>query len=271
MTSKALHKLTLPTVFHVFLCCALLVGITQSQSQPQASNEKASKTADALAKLKSGKFNGYHVQVIGEARALEAIPDLEKQFTLISEPLERAKIAQVLLLLGDKKDEYWDYLAGLMKTILDSDAPSPERYDAQGKHMPAPSQEFVSWAQTHAQSPDQAAEDAVYRLPGLVMIIGMTGDSRALPLLRRALVSPNYHIDVAAAMGLAEMQDATSIPLIISRCKEAPSEAAPVIAQSLVYFDDPQAQNAVDTFFPKEKAKMLRDARAAGEGALHGR
>lgn len=272
MTIKTLRKLVLPKVFHAVLCCTLLVGIAHTQSaQPEPAMDRAAQVADAIAKVRSGKFNGYHVEVIGEARAVEAIPDLEKQFTAVSDPLDKAKIAQVLLLLGDKKDEYWDYLAGLMKSILDSDAPSPEGHDAQGKLTRPPTPEFVEWAQKHGRPPAEATEDAVYRLPGIVGLIGMTGDPRALPLLRRALLSPNYHIDVFAALGLAEMEDTSSIPLIISRCKGVPAEAANLIAESLVYFDDPQAQGAVDTFIPKGHAKALREARAAGEGPLHAR
>jgi HEAT repeat protein len=225
--------------------------------------------ADAVAKVKSGKFNGYHVGVIGEARAVEAIPDLEIQFTRVSEPIQRAKIAQVLLFLGDKKDVYWNYLADLAKPALESDAPSPIHYDTEGKSIPDPSQEFVTWAQAHGQSPNEAGENALYILPGIVMMLGATGDARALPLLRRALSSPNYQIEAAAALGLAEMHDVTAIPLMISRCASAPAEAATLIAEALVYFDDPQAQNAVDTYLPKERAKALREARITGRGALH--
>jgi hypothetical protein len=70
-------------------------------------------------------------------------------------------------------------------------------------------------------------------------------------------------------MGLAQMQNVTSIPLIISRCKQAPTEVASIIAASLVYFDDPETQNAVDTFIPRDHAKLLREARTAGEHPIH--
>ncbi len=272
MGIEKLHMPAVRTVVHFFLCCALLVGVAHPEmAQSPTSNPLAAEVPDAIAKVKSGDFLLSDLGVIGETRAVEAIPDLEKQFTLRSDPLEKARIAQVLLLLGDKKDEYWNYLAGLMKTVLDSDAPSPVRYDAQGKHISGPSQEFVKWAQAHGQPPGPAAEDAVYILPGLVMVIGMTADSRALPLLRQALSSPNDQIEAAAALGLAEMQDTASVPLIIARCKQAPAEAATMIAESLVYFDDQQAQSAVDTFIPKEQARALREARAAGDGPLHSR
>lgn len=260
------------TLLHCLVCCALLAGVVSGQSDhprpatPYTLNTR--EVADAVAKVKSGKFNGYHVGLIGEARAVEAIPDLEKQFVLASEPLDKAKIAQVLLLLGDRKDFYWNFLAKLAKPALESDAPDPMQYDAQGRTLSGLSPQWIEWAKAHNEPPD-AGENAIYVYPGIVGLLGMTGDSRAAPLLRAALSSPNYLIDVAAAKGLAEMHDLTSVHLIISRCKGAPAEAASAIAESLVYFDDPQAQNAVDAFVPKDEAKALREGRMMGKGALH--
>ena len=112
-----------------------------------------------------------------------------------------------------------------------------------------------------------AGGNAAFLYPVILKLVGTTHDSRAIPLLRQALSPPNYMIGIAAASGLAEAGDATSIPAIIARCDEAPAEAATVMA--LVYFDDAQAQNGVDIYIPKEEAKALREARAMGAGALH--
>ena len=64
---------------------------------------------------------------------------------------------------------------------------------------------------------------------------------------------------------LAEIQDKDSIPLIIEACKRAPAAAAAVIAESLVYFDDTEAQRAVDMYVPKDRAKIIREAKAQGK------
>jgi hypothetical protein len=72
-------------------------------------------------------------------------------------------------------------------------------------------------------------------------------------------------IEMVAAQGLAEMQDKDSIALIIDACKRSPAEAAAVTAESLVYFDDAEAQSAVDIYIPKDRAKVLREARAQGK------
>ena len=79
---------------------------------------------------------------------------------------------------------------------------------------------------------------------------------RGIPLLRRALQSHNYLIVAWAAKGLAQIQDKQSIPLIVAAVQRAPTEYNSLIAESLVYFDDAQAQSAVDTYMPKDKATM---------------
>jgi len=130
-----------------------------------------------------------------------------------------------------------------------------------GNAVGAPSLRFLQGRE--AMPP--AAEDAMYWFPGKVMLLGLTGDRRAIPLLRQALLSPNHMIEAAAAEGLAEIQDKDSIPFIIEACKRAPAVAAPLIAESLICFDDAEAQSAVNTYIPKDRAKILREARAQGK------
>ncbi len=273
MASNMYGKSPMETMLRCLVGCGLLAGVLYGQVAPAQPTDgrTVSKTevADAVAKVRSGKFNGYHVGVIGEAGATEAVPDLELQFTRDTEPIEKAKIAQVLLALGDRKDAYWNYLVELAKPALQSDAPNPIQNDAQGKSLPGLSPQFAAWATAHDKSPDEAGETALYIYPGIMMLLGSTRDPRAIPLLRQGLSSPNNLVEAAAAKGLAEFQDVPSIPLIIAACKKAPAEGASVIAESLVYFDDPQAQNAVDTYVPKEEAKLLRQGRMRGKGALH--
>jgi HEAT repeat protein len=148
---------------------------------------------------------------------------------------------------------------------LESDAPDFMSYDSQGKSVPGPSPEFESWVKAHNLDPTGLGEDSLYVLPGKVAFLGWSRDPRAIPLLRQALSSPNHMVEIAAAMGLAEIGDKDSIPFIIEACRKAPGEAAAVIAQALVYFDDDEAQNAVDKYIPKDIAKIYRDAKAHGK------
>jgi PBS lyase HEAT-like repeat len=101
-------------------------------------------------------------------------------------------------------------------------------------------------------------------LPAGAGFLGWSREARAIPLLRLALLSPNHMIEIFAAKGLAEIGDKDSIPFIIDASKKAPKEAASVIAESLVYFDDNSAQSAVDQYIPKDQAKICRDAETHG-------
>lgn len=197
--------------------------------------------------------------MIRRGRAVEAIPTLKEQFTRVHNSLDKAQIASVLLSLGDKDEIYWDFLSKLATSIID--APDFWSYDSQGKLVPGPTPEFIAWAKSSKLSPAEMGEWPQYWLPGPVGALGLTGDSRAIPLLRQALSSPNHMIEAVAATGLAEMQDKDSIPFIVEACKKAPAEAAAAIAESLVYFDDADAQRAVDTYVPKDRAKILRERR----------
>jgi hypothetical protein len=190
---------------------------------------------------------------------------LENKFLHTQDPLDKAHIASALVRLGDKSNTYWDYLVKQATPVVESDEPDFMGFDSRGKSVPGPSPEFIAWAKAHNISPEGAGEDAVYLAPGKVGLLAMTGDPRGVPILRRALLSPNHMIETIAANGLAEIQDKDSIPLIIEACQKAPAESAAVIAKSLVYFDDPQAQSAADTYISKDLAKLYRAGRAEGE------
>ncbi len=77
-------------------------------------------------------------------------------------------------------------------------------------------------------------------------------------------------MEANAAKGLAQIHDEGSVPLIVDACNRAPKELAGLIAQSLVYFDDPAAQKAVATYVDDASAKTMREARANGMNVFGG-
>jgi HEAT repeat protein len=254
-------------MLHILVWCALLAGATSGQEKPRQS-EKPTYAADkasvaaAMAAVKSGDFAPIDVEIIARADAVEAIPVLKDQFARVRDPLLKAKIASTLVRLGDKGDAYWDYLVKLATSVIE--APDFWSYDSQGKLVPGPSPEFIVWVKAHKLSPAEMGEWPQYSIPGPVMLLGLTGDPRAVPLLRRGLLSPNHMVETFAAKGLAEIGDEGSVPFMIEACKRAPPDAATAIAMSLVYFDDPRAQEAVDKYLPKEAAKLERENRVRG-------
>ena len=263
--------------YYLAILCGLLTAVAYcqvKQNQPDAAASTVAADDDRVAGLIAKASENtpesiYFVEQLANAKAIQAVPMLEEKFVRTQDALDKAHIASVLVRLGDKGDVYWGFLVKQATQAVESDAPDFMNFDPQAKTGAGPSPEFIAWAKAHKVPPNgpegTAAEDAMYWLPAKVMLLGITGDTRAIPLLRQALLSPNHMIEIAAAKSLAEIQDKDSIPLIIEACKKAPAAAAALIAEPLIYFDDAQAKSAVDRYMPKDRAKILREARAQGK------
>jgi hypothetical protein len=259
----------------------MLAGVAHGQSDrvyPKPQPDKYAPAADpgnvpeAIARVKSGDFFGVDVEMIVEFHAVEAVPALEEQFVRTQDPPpgqiappEKEHIASALVRLGDKDPVYWDFLMKSATAVVASDVPDPFVYDAQGKISSETSPELAAWASAHNLSLTDAGMEALFKIPSSVTYIAMTGDPRATPLLRQALLARNFMIVNQAALGLAQIGDKSSIPLIIAACQRAPAEQAAEIALSLVYFDDSEAQGAIDKYVPADRAKIYREARAGGQ------
>jgi hypothetical protein len=247
---------------------ALLAGVAYGQvEQNQPGKDVGAvgkdKVADAIEKVRQGNFEkpfmeSYYVERIADARAVQAVPVLKEAFARSQDVPTKAHIAGALVRLGDKEGVYWDFL--VEQAIPAIDSPDPRLVDSQGNTVSGQlSPEFIAWTKAH-----NVSSDPVYGLPVNVILLADTGDPRGIPLLRRGLLSPNYFIQAAAARGLDNIQDKDSIPLMIEACRRGPEAAAAGIARALVYFDDPRAQSAVDTYLPLDMAKALREAKAQG-------
>jgi hypothetical protein len=254
-------------VWYFALAAAVLCPTAWGAQNAPAAPSQAEQLATAIARAGSGNVDVVDVEIIARAGAVQAIPALENQFARETDIGTKAKIAAGLVRLGDKDNTYWNYLEEQAALAVDSDIPDAVFSQSQAKvvdHQLSP--ELHAWADSHHVDVNTAGIDARYDFPGKVLSLGETGDPRGIPLLRRALQSRNYFIVAEAANGLAQIQDKDSIPLIIAACRRAPPGFNSGIAMSLIWFDDPRAQTAVDTYMSKEDAKIWRDAKAPGMG-----
>jgi len=249
-------------VLRVLLC--LVVGHpVLLQSTHGQTTQETDELNMALKRARSGDVDGRDVVVIANAGAVQAIPSLEEQYKRTTDVDTKLSIASGLVQMKDRDDTYWNFLQEQAALAVDSAIPDANFSPSQGKMMdPAP--ELQVWADAHNISVETAFRYARYDIPGKVLQLATTGDPRGIPLLRRALQSHNFLMASSAARGLAQIQDKQSIPLIIAAVEKAPVGYNAVIAESLVYFDDAQAQGAVDAHVPKDMAKLLREARAHG-------
>jgi len=188
----------------------------------------------------------------------ENLANLKKNFLNTQDERDKAQTASALIRLGEKDDIYWDFLLRLEASLLEGEV-SSVKGDSGGKPIEEPTSE-EAWAKQNRE---------LNEMLNFVEIVAETRDPRGVRLLRRALSSPVSDTQNMAAAGLARAQDKDSIPLIISVCKNAAPDVAAVIASnSLVYFDDPRAQSAVDQYLSKEAAKFAREEKANGVGPL---
>jgi hypothetical protein len=190
-----------------------LIAVANSQAY------KTESVQDAVNKIKEGQFSGVDVNLLADAHAVQAIPLLKEQFPKAQDEILKLVIASALVRLGNKEEIYWNFLSDRAKPLVEST--------------------------TAEVSSDQMYQHLLY-LRG----VAVTGDIRGLPLLRKALSSPNYIVEALGAKGLAKLQDRESIPLIIEACEKAPLYAKIAIAEPLVFFNDSRAQSAAERFIP---------------------
>jgi HEAT repeat protein len=246
-------------VAHLLLVCALF----SSAEFGQAAQDSPSKVTDAVERVKQGNVGSgivdasSYIEIIVSAGAVQAIPSLKEWFARSQDEEMKAALASALVRLRDPDNTYWDFLLQLAKPALESDAPSPF---VGSKETAGVSPEFEAWAKANKLSIEEAAA-AVLQLPQKLVPLAKTGDPRGIPLLRKALQSPNLLIQTTGAVGLAKAQDKGAVPLIIEACKKAPPNMASFIADSLIYFDDPQARSEFHRYFPDvdiDQAKQFR-------------
>lgn len=180
-----------------WVLCPLLLAVVSMpaapQQGPQALNGQTAgndRTAKAMEALRSGDYTPPDVHLLADVGAVQAIPELEKQFEMTDDALLKLSVASALVRLGDKKPGYWGYLVKMATEAIDSDAPYPAKFGADGKLVPGVSPEFGNWAKAHNMSVDSAVNDAAFLLPSAVLLLGETRDPRAVPLFRRALTPP---------------------------------------------------------------------------------
>jgi hypothetical protein len=222
-----------------------------SQDAPKkpAASLAPANVPEAVARVKSGDFTILDVEMIRRARATEAMPSLREQFPRAQDPRTKGAIATALARMGEANDTYWNYLVSAATPAIE--APSVMILDAKGQPV------LVEWAKTHNLSPESVATDVI--VPFAVANLADTGDPRAIPLLRKGLLSQNFIVQTFAAEGLVKLNDKDSIPLIIDACNKAtPDIAEGIASHSLIYLSDQSAQDATAKFIPKERLDLYR-------------
>lgn len=178
-----------------------------------------------------------------------AIPSLERAFSQEVHEPAREFLAAALVSLGDPKPEYFEHVARRAATAVASDLPFPVQLGARpqsGEGPPPHSSAFLSWVRQHGGGLDSALWQATFDLPAAVEALGEAADPRSRPIFLQGLNSPNILIVFAAALGLARLQDDRAVPAIIAAAEREPPEERRMVAKTLLYFANSEAQHAAE-------------------------
>lgn len=178
------------------------------------------------------------------------IPDLERAFAQETRNPNRQFLAAALVNLGDRRPEYFDYVASRASRAAESDLPLPVRLEdlpLSRAGMPPLTNAFKSWVRRHGITLDSAMQQSVFDMPASVEALGEAADPRSQPILLRALNAPNVLVVFAGSLGLARLQVDQSITAIAAAARHtsAPKERR-MIAKSLLYFANSEAQQAAE-------------------------
>ncbi len=207
--------------------------------------------------------NWAYVSEIVRAGPERAAPILKKLFVTVPDSTTKAAIALALIKMGSDENEYWAFLLTRAKETLASDAPFPP-FDTKGTVMPTDvSPRFKAWADAHSLTISDAAELVTFGLPTRLLQLAMTGDPRAVPILRQGLNSNNVLTQLVSAEGLAGLRDRDSIPLIVEACRRSPENAGALAMAGLMAFGDAEAQRSAEPFLSLEQLKALHNGESS--------
>ena len=251
----------------VLVVAAVMAGaqstVVQTDKKLPYAKDPAS-VSTASARVLSGNYSPVDIEILAEARDVGALPNLKAEFAKDIDLDTKDKLASAIVRIGETDNRYWDFLVSQASSVLQRNIPNPVAFDANGVALPDPPADLSRWASAHNIGISSALQEAMFSDPGMIANLSIAKDQRSIPILRQALKAQDDCVVAAAALGLAELEDKDSIPLIIDTCKSAPRQAAEMIAESLVYFDTPEAQHAVDTYIRQETAEAFRLARQRG-------
>ena len=149
-------------------------------------------------------------------------------FDAVPGKFQRQMLAAALL-KRTQELRYFQELAKYVQPVLDLDPPPVTSYDSLGKpRRDRLSPEFEKWCENQHAEIGQC-ELFVRQAAGDMAILGMSGDIRAVPLLRRALRLREPGSVIAGAQGLSLLGDKESVPVIVAQLERFPEHAGVLI------------------------------------------
>lgn len=179
---------------------------------------------------------------------------IKKSFEKSNEEAKKSLYAAVLLRLGVNDEIYWQYLTKVSIKAIESDTPSPYKYDEKGNLIRGKySENFLKWLEENNIDRPTATTNYIFIYPAIVRYLGLSGDKRGFNIILKGLESKNDYIVLSSVYALGMLNDKRGIDYIIDTCRKYP-QTARFMAKALAYIDDPKAQESIEEFILDEKS-----------------
>ncbi len=252
---------------------SLSVGHAQApeRNQAQASSQPAPNLLDeAISHIKTGHYEeGDVTHVMSGGDEAREKPILENLFLELQQNhLLKGLVAATLIRFKDPSDTYYTYLSDVVRIALDSGVPESVSAD-DIPNASSPSTPLAIWARSRNLTVKLAqtqADNLVFDVEAVVA----SQDTRFIPLLRRAVTSPNLLAAGFAVTGLAALKDNASIDDVVAEMKKADPSKQQYLAVQLLRFDNDRADSEATPYLEKERLDQMNQRKAERQKeALH--
>jgi hypothetical protein len=201
---------------------------------------------------------------------LESKPTEPRIFAALADAFEKRDskehkqlIALTMLRLGDRSERYLAFLSGYAKQAIEDRTPLYYGYGPSGDVMRGEmSFVFEKWCRENHRDTKEVMALQFVTYPEHVSFLARAQDSRAVPLLRQGLDSPNPLVVYYSAEGLALLQDNATVSIVVQGCERFPAGTARFMASALAQYFTPEADLALERIVkdPNLRASYKRNA-----------
>jgi hypothetical protein len=169
---------------------------------------------------------------------------LKRRFQAAEDKSDKQRLAVELVVRSADDDEAIQFLIAHAERAIEDGLPYPFVVSESGEYTRNASlPEFLEWCSSQGLHPAAELKRATVDLPGDVLFLAMSGDTRGYDVLMEGLRSENPMIAYESARGLNNIGDPRAIiPIMeVVEATRSPSFKKLTAREGLVGFDDPRA------------------------------
>lgn len=183
------------------------------------------------------------------------LPGLRAAFQRTKRQQDKELIAATLIRLGEKSDEYFNYLSALARDAIADAAPFFLKYDHGSAVRGAFDEGFLNWCALNHKVPKDTAAAEFGSYPAIIRMLAYSEDKRASDTFEDGLQSSNPLIVTYSVEGLGRLHEIDALPLVEKALERAQPGDRSTIAAPLVWFGVPQAESLLARFVPDVKTR----------------